>query len=278
MSQQRTVSPHRLYVWVLVAIIIGGSIGHFFPAVGVQLKPLGDGFIALIKMLIGPIIFLTVVLGIAGVSDLKKVGRVGVKAILYFEVVSTFALIIGLIVVNTLKPGAGFNVDPATLDASAVAAYAQQAHDQSTVGFLLHIIPKTFTDAFTGNGDLLQVLLVALLFGFALTGLGERGRPVMSLLESISTVFFRMMGMIMRLAPIGAGGAMAFTIGKYGLGSLGPLMKLMGSFYLTCVLFVVIVLGSIARLAGFNIFQFLRYIRDELLLVLGTSSSETALV
>ncbi len=278
MSQPRTVSPHHLYLWVLVAIIIGGSIGHFFPAVGVQLKPLGDGFIALIKMLIGPIIFLTVVLGIAGVSDLKKVGRVGVKALLYFEVVSTFALVIGLIVVNTLKPGAGFNVDPATLDASAVAAYAQQAHDQSTVGFLLHIIPKTFTDAFTGNGDLLQVLLVALLFGFALTGLGERGRPVMALLESLSTVFFRMMCMIMRLAPIGAGGAMAFTIAKYGLGSLGPLMKLMGSFYLTCVLFVVLVLGSIARLAGFSIFQFLRYIRDELLLVLGTSSSETALV
>ncbi len=271
-------SSKRLYLWVLIAIVIGGAIGHFAPDIGVALKPLGDGFISLIKMLIGPIIFLTVVIGIAGVSDVKKVGRVGVKAILYFEVVSSFALVIGLLVVNTLKPGAGFNVDPASLDAAAVAKYTQAAHDQSTVGFLLHIIPKTFTDAFTGDGDLLQVLLVALLFGFAMMALGEQARPVMNLLDAISKVFFRMMNMIMRLAPIGAGGAMAFTIGKYGLDSLGPLMKLMGSFYLTCVLFVVVVLGSIAKFTGFSIFRFLRYIRDELLLVLGTSSSESALV
>lgn len=271
-------TSHRLYLWVLAAILVGGAIGHFFPEVGVSLKPLGDAFIGLMKMLIGPIIFLTVVIGIAGVADVKKVGRVGVKALVYFEVVSTFALVIGLVVVNTVKPGAGFNVDPATLDASAVANYAKQAQDQSTVQFLLNIIPKTFTDAFTGSGDLLQVLLVALLFGFALMGLGERGRPVLGLLEQISAVFFRMMGMIMRLAPIGAGGAMAFTIGRYGLDSLGPLLKLMGSFYLTCALFVVVVLGLIARLAGFSIFRFLRYIRDELFLVLGTSSSESALV
>lgn len=271
-------SPSRFYLWVLIAIIIGGLIGHFAPATGVALKPLGDGFISLIKMLIAPVIFLTVVLGIAGVSDVKKVGRVGVKAILYFEVVSTFALVIGLVVVNVLKPGVGFNVDPTTLDAAAVEKYAAQAHDQSTVGFLLHIIPKTFTDAFTGSGDLLQVLLLALLFGFAMTGLGETAQPIMKLLDALSKTFFKMMGMVMRLAPIGAGGAMAFTIGKYGVDSLGPMLKLMGSFYLTCALFVLIVLGTIARLTGFNILRFIRYIREELLLVLGTSSSESALV
>jgi len=268
----------RLYLWVLIAIVVGGSIGHFWPSVGVSLKPLGDGFIALIKMLIAPIIFLTVVHGVASVADVKKVGRVGGKAILYFEVVSTFALAIGLLAVNVLKPGAGFNVDPATLDGKAVAAYAEKAHSQSTVDFLLHIIPKTFTDAFTGNGDLLQVLLLAVMFGFAMTALGEKGKPVLEMFDSIAQVFFRMMAMIMRLAPIGAGGAMAFTIGKYGVDSLGPLAKLMGTFYLTCVVFVVVVLGTIARFTGFSIFKFLRYIKDELLLVLGTSSSESALV
>jgi aerobic C4-dicarboxylate transport protein len=271
-------SSSRFYLWVLAAIVTGGLIGHFFPDVGVKLKPLGDGFIALIKMLIAPIIFLTVVLGIAGVSDVKKVGRVGVKAILYFEVVSTFALIIGLIVVNTIKPGSGFNVDPATLDAEAVAKYAAAAKDQNTTDFLLHLIPKTFTDAFTGNGDLLQVLLLAVLFGFALLHLGRLGEQVVGVFESISKVFFGMMAMIMKLAPIGAGAAMAFTIGKYGVDSLGPLAKLMGSFYLTCALFVLIVLGVIARLTGFSILRFISYIRDELLLVLGTSSSESGLV
>ena len=277
-SNAASGSARRLYLWVLLAIIVGGSIGHFFPDTGVALKPLGEGFISLIKMLIGPIIFLTVVMGIAGVEDVRKVGRVGVKSILYFEVVSTFALVIGLLVVNLLKPGAGFNVDPATLDAAAVAKYSAAAQEQTTVGFLLHIIPKTFADAFTGGGDLLQVLLVALLFGFALSAVGEPGKPVMTLLESIAKVFFRMMTSIMRLAPIGAGGAMAFTIGKYGIDSLGPLARLMGSFYLTCALFILIVLGLIARLTGFSILRFLRYIRDELLLVLGTSSSESALV
>ncbi|QSX76909.1 dicarboxylate/amino acid:cation symporter [Agrilutibacter solisilvae] len=271
-------SGARFYLWVLAAIAVGGTIGHFFPDVGVALKPLGDGFIGLIKMLIAPIIFLTVVLGIAGVSDVKKVGRVGVKAILYFEVVSTVALLIGLLVVNTLKPGAGFHADPATLDAAAVANYATAAQERSTTEFLLHIIPKTFTDAFTADGDLLQVLLLAVLFGFALLRLGRLGDQVVSLFESASKVFFGMMGIIMKLAPIGAGAAMAFTIGKYGVDALGPLAKLMGSFYLTCALFVLIVLGAIARLTGFSILKFIRYIRDELLLVLGTSSSESALV
>jgi len=268
----------RFYLWVLGAIVLGCTIGHFFPAAGVALKPLGDGFIALIKMLIAPIIFLSVVLGIAGVSDVKKVGRVGVKAIVYFEVVSSIALVIGLLVVNTLKPGTGFNADPATLDADAVAKYASAAKEQSTVDFLLHIIPKTFTDAFTGNGDLLQVLLLAVLFGFALLHLGRLGERVVEVFETTSKVFFGMMAMIMKLAPIGAGAAMAFTIGKYGVDALGPLAKLMGSFYLTCALFVLIVLGTIARLCGFSILRFIRYIRDELLLVLGTSSSESALV
>ncbi|HZR37641.1 MAG TPA: dicarboxylate/amino acid:cation symporter [Nevskia sp.] len=268
----------QLYLWVILAIVIGGAIGHFAPQTGVALKPLGDAFIGLIKMLIGPVIFLTVVLGIAGAADVKKVGRVGAKSLLYFEIVSTFALAIGLLVVNLLKPGAGFNVDPATLDANAVAAYAKQAQSQSTVEFLLHIIPKTFSDAFAGGGDLLQVLLVAVLFGIALSRLGQAGRPVLDLFESISKAFFGMVGLVMKLAPLGAGGAMAFTIGKYGIDSLGPLLRLMGSFYLTCVLFVVLVLGAVARLTGFSIFRFVRYVREELLLVLGTSSSESALV
>jgi aerobic C4-dicarboxylate transport protein len=268
----------RFYLYVLAAIVAGGSIGYCAPATGVALKPLGDGFIALIKMLIGPVIFLTVVLGINGVSDVKKVGRVGVKAIVYFEVVSTVALAIGLTVVNLLKPGAHFSADRYALDTSTVAKFAQQAHEQSTLSFLQNIIPKTFTDAFTDGGSVLQVLLLALLFGFALIALGKSAQPVIDLCEALSKVFFRMIGMVLLLAPIGAGGAMAFTVGKYGVNSLGPLMRLMGSFYLTCVLFVVLVLGTIAKLAGFNIFRFLGYIREELLLVLGTSSSESALV
>ncbi|SFK83989.1 dicarboxylate/amino acid:cation symporter [Lysobacter sp. cf310] len=271
----------RFYLWVLGAIVLGGAVGHFFPDFGVKLKPLGDGFIGLIKMLIAPIIFLTVVLGIAGVADVKKVGRVGAKAILYFEVVSTIALVIGLVVVNTLKPGAGFNVNVADLDPKKVAeaiGYAHKAEEQSTVDFLLHIIPKTFTDAFTGEGSLLQVLLLAVLFGFALLHMGKAGEKVMDLFESLSKAFFGIMSMIMKLAPIGAGAAMAFTIGKFGIESLGPLLKLMGSFYLTCALFVLVVLGLIARLTGFSVLRFIRYIRDELLLVLGTSSSESALV
>ena len=242
------------------------------------LKPLGDGFIALIKMLISPIIFCTVVLGIAGAGNMKKVGRVGGKALIYFEVVSTFALAIGLVVANVLQPGAGFNADPASLDANAVADYAKRAETQTTTDFILRIIPTTFLNAFTGSGDLLQVLFVAILFGYAMTHMGGRGEIVHRFIESASHIFFAMMNALMKLAPIGAGGAMAFTIGRYGVDSLAPLALLMGSFYLTCLLFVLVVLGSIAWFTGFSILRFILYIKDELLTVLGTSSSESALV
>lgn len=268
----------HLYFWVLLAILTGGTIGYVSPATGVALKPLGDGFIALVKMLISPIIFCTVVLGIAGAGSMKKVGRVGGKALLYFEVVSTFALIIGLIVANTLKPGSGFNADPATLDAKAVADYAKIASTQTTTDFLLHIIPTTFFNAFTGSGDLLQVLFVAVLFGYAMTHLGAEGELIHNVIAKASHIFFRMMNVLMKAAPIGAGGAMAFTIGRYGVAALKPLALLMGSFYLTCLLFILVVLGTIAALTGFNILRFINYIKDELLTVLGTSSSETALV
>src|SRR4029079_13784972 len=219
-----------------------GTFGYVNPQAAVKLKPLGDGFIALVKMLIGPVIFCTVVLGIAGAGDMKKVGRVGGKALLYFELVSTVALIIGLIVVNVIRPGGGFNIDPRTLDAKAVEAYAKTAAAQSTTEFLLHIIPKTFFDAFAGSGDLLQVLLVAVLFGYALTHLGAVGQSVHKFIEECSRIFFAMMNAIMKLAPLGAGGAMAFTIGNYVLAALKPLAALMGSFYLTCLLFVLVVL------------------------------------
>ena len=272
----RQVARH-LYFWVLVAILAGGTFGYIAPDHAVALKPLGDGFIALVKMLIGPIIFCTVVLGIAGAGDMKKVGRVGVKALVYFELVSTLALGIGLLVMHVLHPGAGFNVDPATLDAKAVASYAQKASEQSTSGFLLHVIPVTFTDAFTGSGDLLQVLLVAMLFGYAMTRMGEKGLSVHRFITECSHIFFAIMNGIMKLAPLGAGGAMAFTIGKYGIGALRPLMYLMGSFYLTSLLFVAVVLGTISRLTGFSIGRFLIYIKEELLTVLGTASSEAGL-
>jgi len=273
----RRLTRH-LYFWVLVAIISGGTLGYFEPQLGVNLKPLGDGFIALIKMLISPVIFCTVVLGIAGAGDMKKVGRVGGKALLYFEVVSTLALIIGLVVMWVIRPGDGFHADPSQLDAKAVAKYAKLAEEQSTVDFILHIIPKTMLDAFTAGGDLLQVLLVAILFGYAMSRMGEKGAGVHRFIEECSHIFFAMMNAVMKLAPLGAGGAMAFTIGKYGLGALKPLLTLMGSFYLTCVLFIVIVLGLIARATGFSIFKFIAYIKEELLTVLGTSSSESALV
>ena len=273
----RRLTSH-LYFWVLLAIVAGGALGYVDPATGVQLKPLGDGFIALVKMLISPIIFCTVVLGIAGAGTMKKVGRVGGKALLYFEVVSTFALAIGLIVGNLIQPGAGFNADPASLDANAVADYAKRATTQTTTSFILRIIPSTFLDAFTGSGDLLQVLFVAVLFGYAMTHMGGRGEIVHRFIESASHIFFAMMNALMKLAPIGAGGAMAFTIGRYGVDSLGPLALLMGSFYLTCLLFVLVVLGSIAAFTGFSILRFIFYIKDELLTVLGTSSSESALV
>ncbi|HTH40728.1 MAG TPA: dicarboxylate/amino acid:cation symporter [Rhodocyclaceae bacterium] len=273
----KRITSH-MYFWVLLAILAGGTLGHFNPQTAVTLKPLGDGFIALVKMLISPIIFCTVVLGICGAEDMKKVGRVGGKALLYFEVVSSIALVIGLVVMNVLRPGDGFNVDPATLDSKAVSNYAKLASEQSTVDFLLHIIPKSFTDAFTSSGDLLQVLLLAVLFGYSMMHMGKAGKAVHHFIEEISHIFFGMMNVIMKLAPIGAGGAMAFTIGKYGIASLKPLAALMGSFYLTCGLFVVVVLGIIARFTGFSILRFIAYIKDELLTVLGTSSSESALV
>jgi aerobic C4-dicarboxylate transport protein len=268
----------HLYFWVLLAIVAGGMIGYASPEVGVALKPLGDGFIALIKMLIAPIIFCTVVLGIAGAGGMKKVGRVGGKALVYFEVVSTLALIIGLVVANVAEPGAGFNADPATLDARAVADYATAARTQTATGFILHVIPRTFVDAFTGSGDLLQVLFVAVLFGYAMTHLGSEGAIVHQVISASSHVFFRMMSVLMKLAPLGAFGAMAFTIGRYGVAALKPLLLLMGSFYLTCLVFIFVVLGSIAAVTGFSIVRFLGYIKEELLTVLGTSSSESALV
>jgi len=270
--------PKNLYVWVLIAIPMGGAVGYFTPHVAVILKPLGDGFVSLIRMLVAPVIFITVVLGIAGAADIKKAGRVGIKSLLYFEVVSTFALVLGLLAVHLLRPGSGFNVDPASLDSKATAVYVSQAQSQDVAQFVLHIIPKSFADAFTGSGDLLQVVLVAVLFGLALARAGRAGSPVVGFLESLSAVFFGMVSLIMRLAPLGAGAAMAFTIGKYGVASLGPLLKLLGTFYLACGLFVCGILGIIARLAGFSIFNLLRYLREELLLVLGTSSSESALV
>ncbi|NHZ63057.1 dicarboxylate/amino acid:cation symporter [Massilia genomosp. 1] len=265
-----------LYVQVLIAIVCGVLLGVFYPKLGVDMKPLGDGFIKLIKMIIAPVIFCTVVAGIAGMQDMKKIGRVGGKALLYFEVVSTFALAIGLVVANVVRPGDGFNANPATLDAKAIAEYTAKAHNQSTLDFVMNIIPTTVVDAFA-KGDILQVLLFAILFGFALSMLGERGRPIAKLVDDMSHVIFGVVGIVMKVAPIGAFGAMAFTIGKFGLASLLPLAKLMGSFYLTCALFVFIVLGTIARMTGFSIFRFIAYIKEELLIVLGTSSSESAL-
>ncbi len=265
-----------LYFQVIVAIVLGVLLGHFWPQTGASLKPLGDGFIKLVKMMIAPIIFCTVVTGIAGMEDMKKVGRVGGKALLYFEVVTTLALAIGLIVVNLVKPGAGMNVDPATLDASSVAKYTSKAGEQSTVDFIMHIIPNSVVGAFA-EGEILQVLLFSVLFGFALSALGQRARPVVNLLEQISHGLFVVIGFIMKLAPIGAFGAMAFTIGKYGVQSLSSLAALMGTFYFTCVVFVFGVLGSIALANGFSIWKLIKYIREELLIVLGTSSSESAL-
>jgi len=265
-----------LYVQVLFAIAAGVLLGHFEPKLGVDLKPLGDSFIKLIKMIIAPVIFCTVVAGIAGMQDMKKIGRVGGKALLYFEVVSTIALAIGLLVANVVQPGKGFNVDITKLDTSAVAKFTEKAQSLSTVDFLTNIIPTTFVDAFA-KGDILQVLLIAVLFGFALSALGERGKPMQQAIERLSEVIFGMVNMIMKFAPIGAFGAMAFTIGKYGIDSLLPMAKLMGTFYLTCGLFVLVVLGLIARATGFSIIKFLVYIKEELLIVLGTSSSESAL-
>ena len=265
-----------LYVQVLFAIAIGIALGHFYPETGEAMKPLGDGFIKLIKMIIAPIIFVTVVHGIASMRDVKKVGRVGVKALIYFEVVTTIALAIGLIVANIAQPGAGMNVDASTIDAKDIAGFVAKSKDESTVGFLLDIIPRTMLSAFA-DGNILQVLFIALLFAFGLQALGERGQPLINLIDQIAEVLFKIVGFIMKLAPIGAFGAMAFTIGKYGLVTLKSLALLMGSFYLTCVIFIFGVLGTIAYFSGFSILRFLSYIKEELLIVLGTSSSETVL-
>ena len=266
----------HLYVQVLTAITLGILLGHFYPETATTMKPIGDGFIKLIKMIIAPIIFCTVVTGIAGMQDMDKVGRVGVKALLYFEVVSTLALIIGLIVVHVIQPGVGMNVDVSTLDTKSLTAYTEAAKIHSTVDFLLNIIPASVVDAFA-KGDILQVLLFSLLFGFSLAAMKETGTEVVLFISKVSHALFGIVETIMKLAPIGAFGAMAFTIGKYGIVSLVPLAKLMGSFYLTCLLFIFIVLGLIARFTGFSILKFIIYIKEELLIVLGTSSSESVL-
>ena len=266
----------NLYFQVLVAIAIGVILGYLHPNTAAEMKPFGDGFIKLIKMIIAPIIFCTVVTGIAGMEDMKKVGRVGAKALLYFEVVSSIALVIGLAVVTLIQPGAGFNADVTRLDTKALASYTTGAKSLSTTDFFMNIIPTSVVDAFA-KGDILQVLFFSLLFGFALSAIGEKGKPVFKFIDDVSQVMFGIVGIIMKAAPIGAFGAMAFTIGKFGLGSLAKLGMLMGSFYLTCLIFIIIVLGSISKLCGFNIFKFIYYIKEELLIVLGTSSSESVL-
>jgi aerobic C4-dicarboxylate transport protein len=261
---------------VLFGIVIAIALGYISPAKAIAMKPLGDAFIRLITMIIALVIFCTVVSGIAGMQDMKKVGRVGGKALLYFEVVSTIALLIGLVVGNVVKPGAGFNINPATLDPKAVADYAGQAKAQSVTDFLMHIIPNTVVDAFA-KGDILQVVLLAILFGFALSIVGQRSKMIVDLFAALTHAVFGVINILMRLAPIGAFGAMAFTIGRYGLQSLGPLIRLIATFYATCILFVLIVLGAVAFFAGFNIIKFLFYIKEEILLVLAVSSSEPAL-
>jgi aerobic C4-dicarboxylate transport protein len=266
----------NLWVQVLIAIAAAVVFGYLSPAKAIAMKPLGDGFIRLIATIISLIIFCTVVSGIASMQDMKKVGRVGGKALLYFEVVSTVALFIGLVVGNVAHPGSGFNVTAANLDAKAVADYAGQAKAQSVTDFLLHIIPTTVVDAFA-KGDILQVVFVAILFGLALSALGERGKPLVTLLDSLTQTVFGIVNMLMRFAPIGAFGAMAFTVGKYGIASLGPLAKLIAAFYITSILFVLVILGIVAWLVGFSIFKFLAYIKEEILLVLAISSSEPAI-
>ena len=266
----------HLYAQVLTAIILGILLGYFYPQLGEQMKPFGDAFIKMIKMLIAPIIFCTVVHGIAGMEDLKRVGRVGIKALIYFEVVTTLALIVGLVIVNVLQPGAGMNVDAKAIDTKSIQIYTTKAGQQGTVEFFLNIIPATVVGAFA-EGEILQVLFFAVLFAFALSLLGGRGKPLLNLIDIVSHALFGVVGIIMRVAPLGAFGAMAFTIGKYGVGSLVSLGNLMAAFYITCLIFIFGVLGSIAWLAGFSIWKFIKYIKEELLIVLGTSSSESVL-
>ncbi|MDN6887765.1 dicarboxylate/amino acid:cation symporter [Variovorax sp. CAN2819] len=278
MEHQTAPKPFykSLYFQVITAIVLGVLLGHFYPDTGASMKPLGDGFIKLIKMIIAPIIFCTVVVGIAGMEDMKKVGKTGGMALLYFEIVSSIALLVGLVLVNVLKPGAGMNVDVSLLDTKSIAAYTGPGKMQSTTDFLLNIIPSTVVDAFA-KGEILQVLLIAVMFGFALHRFGGRGTLVFDMIEKGSHVLFVIVGYIMKLAPIGAFGAMAFTIGKYGVSSLLQLGQLMATFYATCLLFIFVVLGLIARFHGFSIWKFIKYIKEELLIVLGTSSSESVL-
>ncbi|WP_177198289.1 dicarboxylate/amino acid:cation symporter [Novosphingobium sp. CF614] len=264
------------YAQVLIAIVLGALLGYFFPATGEAFKPLGDGFIHLVKMIIAPVIFLSIVTGIAGMRDLGAVGRVAAKAFAYFLTFSTLALFVGLIVANVVRPGAGLNIDPASLDASKVADYAVKAHESTLIGFLLGVIPESLLSALT-DGNILQTLLVAILFGIALPLVGPRGDRIVTALEDLSLVVFRVVAIVMRVAPLGAFGAMAYTIGKYGVGSLANLALLVGTFYFTAILFVVVVLGAVSRWAGFSIFRLIAYLKAELLLVLGTSSSESAL-
>ena len=267
----------RLYFQVLTGIVLGVLVGVLRPEFGAEMRPLGDGFIKLIRMIIAPVIFCTVVAGIATMGDIKDLGRIGIKTLLYFEVITTpLALIIALVVVNVLRPGAGINADAATLDATAVAAYTSGAQQLTTVGFILNIIPTTLVDAFA-RGEILQVLLVSVLFGLALLFLGDRGRPLVGLIDQFSQVLFGVVGLIMRVAPIGAFGAMAFTIGTYGVATLLSLGKLMAGFYLACLLFVFVGMGTIARVCGFSLWKFIKYIKEEILIVLGTASSESVL-
>jgi aerobic C4-dicarboxylate transport protein len=276
-QDSRKVPFYRaLWVQVSVAMVAAVLLGFLDPARAVAMKPLGDVFIRLISMIITLMIFCTVVTGIAGMENLKKVGRVGGLALLYFEVVSTLALLIGLVVGNVVHPGSGFNVDVATLDAKSVADYAGQAKSQGVTDFLMHIVPTTVVDAFA-KGDILQVVFVAILFGFALATVGPRAKPLLNVIDALTHAVFAVVNVLMKFAPIGAFGAMAYTVGKFGLASLGPLVRLIGTFWLTSALFVIIVLGAIARAAGFSIFRFLAHIKEEILLVLATSSSETAM-
>ncbi|PYU42550.1 MAG: dicarboxylate/amino acid:cation symporter [Acidobacteria bacterium] len=281
MTTSLSTTPHKpwysiLYVQVLIAILSGILIGHFSPKTGLALKPLGDAFVALIRMMIAPVIFCVVVQGIASITDLKKVGRIGIKALLYFEVVSTLALIVGILVAGFFHPGAGLNINPLSLDPKTAAGYASRVKEIGIIAFLLAIIPRTFVDAFS-TGDVLQVLLVSVLSGFAVSLLGARGDSLTRGIVILSKVIFDIIRIIVRAAPLGALGGMAFTVASYGVASLSNLLKLVGTFYATSLIFIIIILGAIARFAGFSIFRFIAYIKDELLIVLGTSSSETVL-
>ncbi|BET97974.1 dicarboxylate/amino acid:cation symporter [Xenorhabdus taiwanensis] len=265
-----------LYVQVIFAILLGIALGHFYPDIGTSLKPLGDAFIKIVKMIIAPVIFLTVVTGIAGMNNIKKVGNVAAKSMLYFLTFSTLALVMGLIIANIVRPGDGLNISPDSLDSSKVIGYVEKAHESSIVDFLMNIIPETIVSPLV-NGNILQVLFISVMFGIALAATGKRGEPVLAFLQHLSEPIFKMVGILMKLAPIGAFGAMAFTIGKYGIASIGNLMMLIVTFYITSLLFVLIILGAVAKYNGFSIIQLIKYIKDELLLVLGTSSSEAAL-